>query len=120
MFKTNRKLRVMLLEHSVALAAAKQEGRDAVAAEKARADALSAELYGTPRQVGPWVYVPAVEGVKQRLERAQRELDWRENSNRTLAAELARLQRHNAALREALTALGGAVIELQDHVEVHA
>jgi hypothetical protein len=30
------------------------------------------------------------------------------------AAEAVRLQRHNQALRDALTALGGAVIELQD------
>lgn len=33
--------------------------------------------------------------------------------------EIDRLTRHNAALRDALTALGGAVIELQDHIEVN-
>lgn len=43
-----------------------------------------------------------------------------EAENVTLLNTTVRLQLHNQALRDALTALGGAVIELQDNVEVKA
>lgn len=127
MFGTNRALRATIAYLRSELNVARGNVAEAVGHRKvleeeykAAIAKLDEELNGSPADYGMYTFKPGTRGVRGELDRARRDLGAAYRVEDGLRKDNDRLTRHNQALRDALTALGGAVIELQDHVEVRA